>query len=67
MKMAWGGLLIGMECTTGGGNELRIFFAAGGLQGKFDTSGEVCFDLADVRGNRTFRRRFPGNGCPPAG
>ncbi len=39
------------ECATGGGNELRIFFAAGELQGKFDASGEVCFDLPTLGEN----------------
>jgi hypothetical protein len=39
------------EYPTGGGNELRISFVTGELQGKFDASGEVCFDLPTLGEN----------------
>ncbi|VEC75936.1 esterase [Raoultella ornithinolytica] len=43
MKMAWGGLLIGMSALPAVAMNCESSSRQGELQGKFDASGEVCF------------------------
>ncbi|TLV22675.1 DUF3327 domain-containing protein [Klebsiella indica] len=45
MKTAWSGLLIGMSALPAAAINCESPSLQGELQGKFDASGEVCFDL----------------------
>ncbi|AYW53838.1 alpha/beta hydrolase-fold protein [Raoultella ornithinolytica] len=51
MKMAWGGLLIGMSALPAVAMNCESSSRQGELQGKFDASGEVCFDLPTLGEN----------------
>lgn len=45
MKMAWSGLLIGLSATPALAAGCEAMSIQGEQQGKFDASGEVCFEL----------------------
>ena len=45
MKMAWGGLLVGVSAMSAMAAPCESSSVQGEQQGKFDASGEVCFQL----------------------
>lgn len=51
MKTAWSGLLIGMSTLPAAAMNCESPSLQGELQGKFDASGEVCFDLPTLGEN----------------
>ncbi|WP_159235997.1 alpha/beta hydrolase-fold protein [Raoultella terrigena] len=51
MKMAWSGLLVGMSALPAAAMNCESPSLQGELQGKFDASGEVCFDLPTLGEN----------------
>ena len=51
MKMAWSGLLIGISALPAAAMNCEPSSLQGELQGKFDASGEVCFDLPTLGEN----------------
>lgn len=51
MKTAWSGLLIGMSTLPAAAMNCESPSLQGELEGKFDASGEVCFDLPTLGEN----------------
>ena len=45
MKTAWSGLLLGLSALPAAAMNCESPSLQGELEGKFDASGEVCFDL----------------------